>query len=267
MTTGLTDTDARVGRWVLALIAIVAIAAGVYYWTGREAAQPATDMSPPVAVEPDPAQPVVEPPLETPDTPSLPALGQSDAEVLLQLDGLSTAGRIESLLVPEEIIRRITATVDNLTREKVAARIRPVRPMDPPFIAEGTEAAPVLGQANYVRYTSYVDFVESLDLDQVVAAYVRLYPLFQEAYEELGNPTAHFNDRLIEVIDHLLDAPEIRGEIPLSRPSVMYQFADAGLEARSAGQKFLIRMGPANADRIKTWLRDLRGRLAARRPT
>ena len=253
MRTGSMDTDARAGRWVLALMAVVAIAAGIYYGWQRQPAETVPE-------------PVVEHPIETPEAPPLPALADSDAEVLVALDGLSGDGRIESLLIPEGIVRRITATVDNLSREKVATRIRAVRPMEQPFVAGGDDAAPVLGPDNYARYAAQVRLVESLDVDQVVAVYVRLYPLFQEAYEELGNPTTYFNDRVIEVIDHLLDAPEIRGEIPLRRPSVMYQFADPGLEARSAGQKLLIRMGPENAARIKAWLRGLRGRLANQPP-
>ena len=38
---------------------------------------------------------------------------------------------------------------------------------------------------------------------------------------------------------------------------MFYQFADPTLEERSAGQKFLIRMGPANAAAVKDKLREL----------
>ena len=64
------------------------------------------------------------------------------------------------------------------------------------------------------------------------------------------------------VIDDLLAAPTPDGPIELVRPKVMYQFADPGLEARSAGQKMMIRMGPDNADIVKEKLRVLRGLLA-----
>ncbi len=95
---------------------------------------------------------------------------------------------------------------------------------------------------------------------------MRLYPLFQQAYVELGHLDGYFNDRVIEVIDHLLAAPSPDGPIPLVRPNVMYQFADPALESRSAGQKFLIRIGPDNAARVKTQLRALRERLASQPP-
>ena len=95
----------------------------------------------------------------------------------------------------------------------------------------------------------------------MVATYTRHYPLFQEAYESLGHPPEYFNDRLIEVIDHLLAAPELRGPIALARPNVQYEFADPALEARSAGQKALIRMGSDNPKIVKDKLRELRAEL------
>lgn len=68
------------------------------------------------------------------------------------------------------------------------------------------------------------------------------YPLFQQAYQDLGNPDGHFNDRLIEVIDHLLATPVADGPSCWARPKVMYEFADPRLQALSVGQKALLRL-------------------------
>ena len=92
------------------------------------------------------------------------------------------------------------------------------------------------------------------------------YPLFQEAYANLGHPPEYFNDRLIEVIDHLLATPELQDPIALARPNVQFEYADPNLEARSAGQKALIRMGRENATVIKNKLRDVRAALIAQQP-
>lgn len=59
----------------------------------------------------------------------------------------------------------------------------------------------------------------------------------------------------------MLAAPDIKGPVKLVRPKVMYQFADPSLEARSAGQKILIRMGSDNAGRIKAKLNEIRHEL------
>ncbi len=67
---------------------------------------------------------------------------------------------------------------------------------------------------------------------------------------------------MIEVIDHLLAAPEAPATIALVRPNVLYEFADPALEAESSGRKLLLRMGPGNAARVKMKLRDIRDRIA-----
>jgi hypothetical protein len=92
---------------------------------------------------------------------------------------------------------------------------------------------------------------------------VRWYPLFQQAYRELGYPDGYFNDRLVEVIDHLLAAPEVKGPVALAKPWIMWEYADPKLEALSAGHKILVRVGPENAARLKAKLREVRRQVAA----
>ena len=74
-----------------------------------------------------------------------------------------------------------------------------------------------------------------------MALYVRLYPLFQRAYEELGYPGQYFNDRVVEVIDSLLATPNVTEPIKVKRITVdggapsagggLYVFEDLSLEA------------------------------------
>lgn len=113
-------------------------------------------------------------------------------------------------------------------------------------------------QGNAARYAAYVKLVRAVDAAKLVSVYVGFYPLFQQAYEELGYPKAYFNDRLVEATDDLLAAPELAGPIKLAQPGVLFEFADPDLEARSAGQKIMIRMGRDNAVQVKAKLREIR---------
>jgi hypothetical protein len=90
--------------------------------------------------------------------------------------------------------------------------------------------------------------------------------LFQHVYQDLGYPNGYFNDRLVQVIDSLLATPQPAGPIELTRPNVMYVYADPALEARPAGQKLLLRMGPENAAVIKAKLKELRTIVTAAPP-
>jgi len=108
--------------------------------------------------------------------------------------------------------------------------------------------------------------VKSTDPKALAAVYFRLYPLFQQAYENLGYPGKYFNDRMVLAIDSLLATPDVQGPIELVRPKVFYQFADPKLEALPAGQKLLIRMGPQNASIIKAKLQQFRAAITAQPP-
>jgi hypothetical protein len=166
--------------------------------------------------------------------------------------------------VPQNIVRHIVVTIDNLPRKKLAVDLRPVKPT-----AGQTSVSPqgdlvILSEANFDRYSTFARAVQAADVSSLVAVYKRLYPLFQQSYEDLGYPGKYFNDRLVEVIDHLLETPEVAAPIQLEQPRVFYTFADPALESRSAGQKLLIRMGPANARIIKAKLRELRAAIVTK---
>jgi len=111
-----------------------------------------------------------------------------------------------------------------------------------------------------------VAVIRKLDMQQLAAVYLHFYPLFQRVYQDLGYPNGYFNDRLVQVIDSLLATPQPAGPIELTRPNVMYTFADPSLEARPAGQKLLLRMGPDNASAIKAKLSELRSIVTAAPP-
>ena len=64
--------------------------------------------------------------------------------------------------------------------------------------------------------------MQAVDTGRLIAVYVRYYPLFQQAFRDLGYPNGHFNDRVVEVIDDLLAAPEMPKAAKLNRPKVLY---------------------------------------------
>jgi hypothetical protein len=191
----------------------------------------------------------------------LPPLDDSDSYFLLEIAGTFGSG-IEALLVREGVIDRLVATVDNLPRSELAEQIRPVGQLQEPFRADDGEGEIlILSYSSYARYDALVASLYYANLDAVYDTYRRFYPLFQKAYERLGYPDAYFNDRLIEVIDHLLVTPLPEGPVVLTRPNVLYEFADPDLQALSSGQKLLLRMGPDNAATTMRLLEKFRQRL------
>jgi hypothetical protein len=204
---------------------------------------------------------------EAPAAPEpLPALAESDAEMTTALVRLLGAGPVDSWLVTEQFINRVVATVDSLPSRQVAPLIMPVRPPGGKFLAAVEGDAIRIDPANTARYRPYVELADSLDTGRMVGLYARYYPLFQQAYESLGYPDAYFNDRLVQVIDHLLEAPQPESSPLLVKPEAVYLYADENLEALSAGQKLLIRIGPEHERVIRAKLEELRAALTRTPP-
>lgn len=252
------------------LILIVALGAAVLYvWFAGQKPQPQVAESPAAPAEPavrhpiEEARPAVEP-LAAPSEP-LPALAQSDEAIRDALARLF-GRRLEKFFYLQDIIHRFVATVDNLARGELSLRLMPVKPVAGRPVTAGKGESLRLSPKNAARYEPYVRLVEAVPTGPLVAVYVRFYPLFQEQYEKLGYPGKYFNDRLVEVIDHLLAAPEVEGPVRLTQPKVLYQFADPKLEELSAGQKILTRMGSNNAAKVKAKLRKIRSALVSRAP-
>ncbi|MDZ4252290.1 MAG: DUF3014 domain-containing protein [Sulfuritalea sp.] len=248
--------------WGAAAAVLIGAGAAAYYFLQDE---PPPPPAPPPKIARDPVRiapaPVVAPTIRHPlagvTGAGLPDLEQSDAPLLQALDEL-LGRKWRAYFLPESVIRRIVATVDNLPRERLPADVMPLKRVPKAFVTTGKGAALAIGARNSSRYAAYVSVVAALDAVKLVAVYVRFYPLFQKAYEELGNPKGYFNDRLVVAIDDLLAAPELAGPIKLVRPMLHYEFADPALEARSAGQKIMIRMGNDNAAKVKAKLREIR---------
>ena len=247
---------------------LLLLAGGAYYLFRPEAPVEVPPSSASISTNPassgDPAAPGEPPPKHypppaTPVPPApLPPLADSDAPFAAVLGEWIDPAALAEGFVSEQLIRRIVVTVDNLPRERVGMSQRAFKRVPGTLAVKNRDGALSLSPANDARYLPLLQLLRTAGVENLAQVYLRHYPLFQEAYRELGYPDAHFNDRLVQVIDHLLATPEIPGPIALVQPKVLYEFADPALESRSAGQKMLIRMGAGNQALSKALLGSFR---------
>lgn len=251
--------------YAIPVVVAVGIGAALYYGRSQRQAEQQQVSQPPAVTQPE-TTPAEEPPVRNPlqeTTPPKPLPPLTDSDPSMQESLSSVFGKaLDPFLVPKNIIRHTVVTIDNLPRKKTAVQMWPVKPIGGELITTAEGEQYTLGADNYARYDRLVKILQGADTAQLVTLYKQYYPLFQEAYVAQGYPDGYFNDRLVEVIDHLLATPEITGPIQLKRPSVNYEFVDPELENRSSGQKLLIRMGSANAAVVKDKLRELRQAIA-----
>jgi hypothetical protein len=273
-------------RYALSLTAVVvAIALAALWWRGREEPQPQpAPATTPIAS--GPALPAASAPAAAPSAPAVthviepppsaaPMTAAGIEPALIELLGRKAVG---SFVRTDNFVPGFVATVDNLGRSHAPASMWPVLPTPGKFTVQARGGDTVISPDNSLRYTPFVRLAEAVDVARAVDLYVRLYPLLQQAYEELGYPKRNFNDRVLEVIDQLLATPaagelvkvqltEVKGPIPSTRPWVRYEYADPALESLPAGQKVLLRMGATNERRLKARLAALRQELMKRSTT
>ena len=247
--------------WLVPLLALGALAT-LYFWPESEKPQPQT-----LAAPARTAEPAIRYPVEPGDPPAdpLPPLAESDGvigDALAALFGQT----LPKFVYLQDIVHRVVATVDNLPRDHVSLRLLPVKPAGGLPVTANAGESLTLSPKNAARYHPYVRLAEALPTEPLVAVYARFYPLFQQQYENLGYPDKYFNDRAVEVVDHLLATPEVQEPVRLAQPGVLYQFADPRLESLSAGQKIFLRMGRDNAAKLKSKLREIRQALVSMAP-
>lgn len=267
---------------VAAIVLLAVVAAAYVLWPRAPAPAPAAPpalpavadagpVAPPAAATPTDAASVPaaapEPASAASAEPPLPATESAVTDALVALLGRPAVLR---WLQTDAFVERVVATVDSLPRAHSAPRLWPVLPTEGRFTVDGDNR---IALDNAERYGPFVRQLESVSPADAAALYRRLAPQLQTAYEDLGYPGQRFETRLIEVIDHLLATPavappvpvtltDVKGPIPSERPWVRYEYADPALEARSAGQKILLRTGEVNQRRLMAWLRQFRAGIA-----
>lgn len=198
-------------------------------------------------------------------TAALPALDESDDAVLAGLMALTSDDALKSLLKPQAIVSRVVSTIDALPKQTIGMNIVPLRTPTGRFQVESDDGMFVESKKNLARYDTYMYVADRVNPAAAARWYKRNYSLFQEAYRDLGTG-GYFNDRLIEVIDHLLASPEPKGTLQLIPAKEGYVYADPNYEQLSVGQKFMVRVGKANEAKLKEKLRALREAILADAP-
>jgi len=246
---------------VIAVVILGGALAAYYYWQQTQPEPNAVEtIAPPPLIAPP--KPVLRQVVKIPEAQSpLPQLGESDSFMLDALAGLMGKESVMKIFRVEQIIHNIVVTIDNLPNQSLPVNATPITPVPGNLVASVTDGDMSLSPTNAARYTSYVHLAGVVSTEKLVALYLRLYPLFQKSYEELGYPNKYFNDRVIEVIDNLLAAPDIKEPVKLLQPKIVYVYADPDLEGRSIGQRTLMRIGRENEAKVKTKLQEIRQEL------
>jgi hypothetical protein len=265
------NTPSSSWKWGIGIVIVLIVAVTAYLGlrhhdqkstlaTAETASAPAPAASAPV--EQHPISDVQVHPAHASTAP-LPALDHSDGMVRDALTTLS-GKQLDALLSGKALIPRIVATINALPDAKLSPQMVPVHSPRGAFAVTQNKGGTIMATANAHRYDRYVEPFLAVDNNALVTWYVRNYPLFEEAWKQLGIPQKHFNDRLITVIDLLLATPTPDKPPQLVAENGNYVFANPQLERLSAGQKIMLRLDAKQENQVKAKLTALRAMLVGK---
>lgn len=211
-----------------------------------EPESPATSAPP---VQPSAPDPLPEP-LPVEPAVVLPPLAESDPFVLAQIEPWALP---PSWLEREDLLARVAVTIQNAADGSVPrSQLRFLAP------AEGFKVRKVGQQllvdpASYQRFDPLLDVLESVSAEQTSAFVRQVSPLLDAALAQLGERRSV--DELLRAATRRIETtPELPAQVALEQPHVVYVYADERLEQLPEFEKQLLRLGPNNLARLKTYV-------------
>jgi hypothetical protein len=239
----------------IAIIAVVlaAIVGGVIWYFARIQA-PASNATPAAVTATD--APIDAKAAEQPV--DLPPLDQMDAFLRPLLQALSASPELANWLATDDLVRQLAMALDQAAAGASPARDFKVVAPSGKFTVTRRGGRQSIDPAAYKRYDGLVQTVTSIDASRVASIYRTIRPRLNEAYQAAGNAGSNVDAAVMKTLDILIDTPAVKDPVEVIDGGGSYTFADEDLESLLPTQKQLLRMGPANVERLQVWLRALR---------
>ena len=237
-----------IGLLVVVVVLLVALA-GAYLYLQRPPLEPVRNTATPstdVPIEREAGEPIVLPPLDETD-PLVRQLVERLSSYPIVAAWLTTDGLLLNFVVVTSRIATGVTPVSELKSVGPIPRFRPRRAADDVFV----------DPASYQRYDRHAAAVSSLDARGTARLYATLKPRITDAYERVAPGGGDFDRVLERAIVELLEVPVVEGDVELVPHGTVYGFADDRLQALSAAQKQLLRMGPQNVKIVQAKLREI----------
>jgi hypothetical protein len=241
-------------RWVIVIF--VAMATGgllTFWWMSRTQPEPATPAPTtgtdvPISSNRPTAQDLM-----------LPELEQSDAFLRELVAVLSQHPVLARFMASRQIVRSSALAIVQIGDGKTPATpLGVLRPSARLRVLGGAADATAsrIDPASYERWNSAVAALTSVDPADAAQLYVNVKPLFDEAYEELGQG-ADFDRAITAAVAMLATTPEPGSDPVLLRRPGYFEHDDALLRSLRPVQKQFLLIGPENRRQVMTWLRQV----------
>jgi hypothetical protein len=238
-------------RWIVLGAAALVLGAGLaWWWLSR--AQPST-VPPAATAATDVAVVKNRPKSQNVD---LPSLDDSDSFLRPLVAALSQHPALARLLATPSLIRNATlATVqigDGKTPAMPFAVLRPTARLT----IIGSAPSGKVDPASYARWDADTAALVSIRPADLAQLYVNVKLLFDQAYKELGHPSADFDEAIVKAIETLRETPQLDQDPVLVRKQPgFFEHENQTLRTLLPVQKQFLLMGQDNRRKIIAWLK------------
>ena len=236
--------------WIGAGIFVVVIAGGVLLY--RFASVPPEAPLASAAAAPSPAAPAA-------SALVLPKLEESDAFVRTRAAALSADPQFAQWMRNSDLIARLTAAANMIAAGKVPVDAFKFLAPSSKFRVLKRDGKIYMDPRGCTRYDLFAGVVASVDAKAAAAFFQDLKPLFQQAWNSLGEKGGDVQEVFVRALEELQRAPVLGPDVELKegKKGITYLYADAAVERLSPAQKQLLRMGPKNAEAIRLKLGEI----------
>ena len=243
---------------IVGALIVLMIAAGAWWMSRRPQPSPAAANQSARVVS------STEAPIDTPGEPpvQLPPLDEMDGFLKPLLSALSTRPELARWLATDDLVRHIAAAIDQAADGHSPARdFRMLAPQGQ-LKTTGRASTRAIDPDSYRRFDGLVAAMTSIDPAAVAKIYRTIRPRLNEAYQGMGNPNRDVDNALRNAIDIVLDTPVVQGPVRVVEGGgAAWDYADPEIESLLPTQKQIVRMGPANAEKVLLWVRGLKNSL------
>ncbi|MFI5345075.1 MAG: DUF3014 domain-containing protein [Elusimicrobiota bacterium] len=240
--------------WMGAGMFVAVVAGGILLYRFAAAPPPAPTAAVPAAV-PAEAAPA------TPAAPAipLPKLEESDEFVRGRAAALSSDPQFAQWIRNGDLIARPVAAANMIAAGKIPGDALKFLAPSSRFRVLKRGGKIYMDARGCTRYDMVAAVVASLDAKAAAVFFRDLKPLFQQAYNALGEKGGDVQDVFVRAVVELLRAPNLGDGVELKegKKGITYVFADGVVESLSPAKKQLLRMGPKNGNLIQSKLRDI----------
>ena len=196
----------------------------------------------------------------SPEPPPEPTVTEETADVYARdmVESLNGGKALAQFVAGDYIVERAVAIVDAMRRGEVPYKLLPVSRPSKPFPISDDGLRVTMDPSGFSRYDGFAQWVNGIDVLAIIELLNDYEQISTEALSRMGVGDFDIRSAVLAATTEILATPIAPQNAELMKREANWVYMDPELEALSALQKQVLRMGPENSEIIQAKARELR---------